>query len=244
MIRFPLAALLLLFALRVAAAESTVDLGTRPGVVQPVYVTDARNAVASVILFPGSNGLVQAEHANFLLRVADRFVAQGITVAVADTPSDHPRGMDPSFRASEAHAEDMADIVTFLQGRTRMPVWLVGTSNGSISAANAAVRIGPPRIAGVVLTSSVWNGGMSQVPLAALRVPVLIVHNRDDTCPQSPPALAEGAFAALRQAPARDLLLVSGGRSVSAPCKARSSHGYYGIEDQVVPAIIAWIKGH
>src|SRR6185437_6500849 len=120
MTRLPVAALLLLIAMRVAVAESTIDLTTRPGVVQPVYVTDARNAVASVILFPGGSGVVHAVRNNFLLRVADRFVAQGLTVAVADTPTDHPGGMDASFRASEANAEDVAEIVAFLHGRTHV----------------------------------------------------------------------------------------------------------------------------
>jgi hypothetical protein len=37
---------------------------------------------------------------------------------------------------------------------------------------------------------------------------------------------------------------VSGGNSRSAACEAQSPHGYYGIEDQVVPLIGAWIKAH
>jgi len=48
----------------------------------------------------------------------------------------------------------------------------------------------------------------------------------------------------MQQARGQELLAVSGGSLRSGPCDALSPHGYYGIEDQVVPPIIAWIKAH
>jgi pimeloyl-ACP methyl ester carboxylesterase len=227
-----------------AWTEERIDLPTRPGVTQPIYLTPARTPVASVILFPGSSGVVSAERNNFLIRVAGDFAAAGITAAVADVPSDNAGGMDTSFRAGEAQAADTAAIAAFLRTRAAVPVWLVGTSRGSISAANAAVRIGPPRIAGVVLTSSVWAGGMAAVPLGAVRVPVLIVHNRNDSCNASPFAQGEQVFATLTTAPAKQFLAVAGGSTRGNPCGAMSPHGYLGIEDQVVPPIVAWIRTH
>ncbi len=227
-----------------AWAEERIDLPTRPGVTQPIYLTVARNPVASAIMYPGSNGVVSAERNNFLIRVAGDFAAAGVTVAVADAPSDQAGGMNTGFRAGEAQATDTAAIVAFLRSRAPVPVWLVGTSRGSISAANAAVRLGPPRIAGVVLTSSVWAGGMSAVPLNTLPVPVLIVHNRNDSCRESPFDQAEPAYATLTAAPAKQFLAVAGGSSRGNPCGAMSPHGYLGIENQVVPPIVAWIKTH
>ena len=67
-----------------------------------------------------------------------------------------------------------------------VPVWLVGTSRGTVSAASVGVRLGPSRVAGVVLTSTVWAGSIAQVPLEQLRVPTLLVHNHDDGCRESP----------------------------------------------------------
>jgi pimeloyl-ACP methyl ester carboxylesterase len=228
----------------VATAQERVELPTRPGVVQPLLVTAVAHPVASVVLFPGGSGVVAEMRANFLLRVAPAFVAQGMTVAIADVPSDRPHGMEPAFRASEAHARDIAAIVDWLRARAAVPVWLVGTSRGTISAANGAVAIGPPRVAGVVLTSTVWMGGIALVPLERIRVPVLVVHNRDDGCHESPFQLAEPAMARLVQAPAKQLILVSGGLARSDPCQAMSRHGYLGIEDQVVAPVIAWIRAH
>jgi hypothetical protein len=227
-----------------AVAQERIDVPTRPGVVEPVYLTTAPSAVASAILFAGGNGVVAGLRNNFLLRVAGRFSAQGINVAVLDAPSDHAGGMAPQFRQSSQHAEDIAGVAVMLKRRAALPIWLVGTSNGSISAANGAARIGPPALASVVLTSSVWLGGMAAVALEQIKLPVLVVHNHDDGCRGSPFGDTAIAMARMTQARSKDLLAVSGGSLRSGPCQALSPHGYYGIEDQVVPAIIAWIKQH
>ncbi len=244
-LKLAIGTLLLTLSALSASAEERIELHTRPGIVQPIFFIAAAAApTASVILFPGGSGVVAEVRENFLLRVNGAFAAQGIAVAIADAPSDHSSGMGPPFRASVQHAQDVAAIVAFLKSRAAVPVWAVGTSRGSISAANAAVRLGPAAIAGVVLTSSVWSGGMSAVPIATLAVPVFIVHNRSDGCSESPYPGASLALAQLTQAPAKELLTVSGGTSKSRPCDALSPHGYYGIEDQVVPPLIQWVKAH
>ena len=228
-----------------AHAAERVELRSRGEIVQPIeYVPAASAPVASVILFPGGNGVIAKIRNNFLLRVRDRFAEQGLAVAVMDAPSDHADGMGPPFRSSALQAQDVAAIIAFLRGKAAVPVWLVGTSNGTISAANAAARLGPSQVAGVVLTSSVWSGGLSAVPLAEIAVPTLVVHNRDDGCSHSPFAGAEQAMPQLAHAPAKELIVMSGGTAKSRPCEALSPHGYYQIEDQVVPPIILWIKAH
>jgi pimeloyl-ACP methyl ester carboxylesterase len=227
-----------------AVAQERVDVPSRPGVTEPVYLTAVANPKASVLLFPGGIGLVAKVRGNFLLRVAPRFVAAGMTVAVFDTPSDHPGGMGPPFRASPQHAADIAAAVAMLKSRSPAPVWLIGTSNGSISAAEGAATVGPRGVAGVVLTSSVWEGGMLSAPLGQISVPLLVVHNRDDSCRASPYGETAASMALMRQAPTKELLTVSSGMLRSDPCDAMSPHGYLGIEDQVVPAIIAWIEAH
>ncbi len=50
---------------------------------------------------------------------------------------------------SAQHAEDIGKVIADVRERTKLPVWLVGTSRGAISAANAASRLtGPPRPTG------------------------------------------------------------------------------------------------
>ncbi len=237
--------LLPMLLLAVAArAQEAVRLPTRPGVTQSILFTGVAHPLASLILFPGGSGLLSAVRNNFLVRAAPSFAALGFAVAIADSPSDQPGGMSNGFRMSEAQAQDIAAVIDFLRQRAAVPVWLVGTSRGTISAANVGVRLGPPRVAGVVLTSTVWLSAIPEVPLEQLRVPTLVVHNRDDGCRNSPFASAAPGLDRLTAAPAKALITVAGGMSRSPPCDALSPHGYYGIEDQVVPPIAAWIKAH
>lgn len=226
-----------------AAAEDRIELHSRPGIIQPILYVPASAPVASAILFPGGGGVIAGVRNNFLMRVRGEFAAQGISVAVIDVPSDHAEAVN-DYRAGADAAADAAAVVAFLKTKAAGPVWLIGTSRGSISAANAAARLGPSQIGGVVLTSSVWSGGMDLVPLTPIAVPILIVHNRDDQCRHSPVGGAAPALAALTNAPAKELLLVSGGDNRGDPCGALSHHGYLGIENQVVPPTIAWIKSH
>ncbi|HLY89302.1 MAG TPA: alpha/beta hydrolase [Acetobacteraceae bacterium] len=227
-----------------AIAQERVDVQSRPGVTQPVYITAAANPRATVLLFPGAAGVYEHSRNNFLVRVAPQFSAAGMTVAVFDTPSDHPNGMGQPFRASPQHGTDIAAVVALLKSRSPAPLWLVGTSNGSISAAEGAAVVGRPGIAGTVLTSSVWQGGMLSTPLGQIRMPVLVVHNHDDGCRFSPFSDTASSMALMTQASPKELLAVSGGSQRSDPCQALSPHGYYGIENQVVPSIIAWIQVH
>jgi hypothetical protein len=92
-VRYLLIALAALITGRAGVAQERVDLPTRPGVTEPVYITAAPTPRASVILLPSGNGVVVQVRNNFLLRVAPRFVAQSVTVAVIDAPSDHTSGM-------------------------------------------------------------------------------------------------------------------------------------------------------
>jgi predicted alpha/beta-fold hydrolase len=232
-----------LLAWRGAAAEERIDLATRPGVMQPVYATVAARPTATVILFPGGEGVYAAVRGNFLVRIAPDLSRQGLTVFIADAPSDQAGGMSRPFRASAEHATDIKAIIALAKTRSPAPVWLIGTSNGSISAANGAASAGK-QIAGVVLTSAVWARGMGAVPLERIVVPVLVVHNRDDGCQASPFAGVEGGMARLTGAPVHQLVAVSGGILRSDACQGLSPHGYLGIEQSVVPPIVDWIRRH
>jgi pimeloyl-ACP methyl ester carboxylesterase len=220
-------------------AQEAFNLPTPSGAMQPILFTGVAKPSASLILFPSGFGLVRAEHGNFLIRVMPQFAAVGFNIALADTPSDQPNGMSDQFRMSDAEAEDIAVVIAFLRQCAAVPVWLVGTSRGTISTTSIGVKLGPPRVAGVVLTSTLWLKVIPQVPLEQLRVPTLVVHNRDDGCWMSPFSAASAGFARLSAVPSKQLIVVFGGmlKAHTDSCEAMSQHGYYGIEGDVVSAI-------
>jgi hypothetical protein len=173
------------------AAEQLISIPTRSGVRQSFYLTDPdRPPAAALILFTGSQGKLSGygpanlRSGNFLVRSRDLFVARGFTVVVMDTPSDEASGMGDRFRVGDAHRRDIAAVIAWLRRHAAAPVWLVGTSMGTLSAANGGtLQSGGPD--GIVLTSSVtreskrvhntvYDAGPNFV-----KVPTLIVYNRD-----------------------------------------------------------------
>jgi hypothetical protein len=171
-------------------------------------------------------------------------------VAVVDVPSDHPSGLG-GFRSSAEHATDIGFVIAYLRQKAPVPVWLVGTSRGTISAANAAARLKTGGADGLVMTSSIISPSAressvrSAVDVSAIAIPTLFVHNRDDACPVCQFGGVAGLMDAFDHVPKKELIAVSGGAPPRGdPCEAMSRHGYIGIEDQVVTAIGAWIKGH
>jgi pimeloyl-ACP methyl ester carboxylesterase len=240
------------------AGEDVRTVPARPGVTESFLLLRPDKApVASVIMFAGGDGNLALTPAglgqlqgNFLVRTRQRWVREGFLVAILDTPSDHPRGLW-NFRTSKEHAADVKQAIAAVRDVAPVPVWLVGTSMGTLSAANAAARIGDGGPDGVVLTSSVT--GASKVSyetvlhggLEDIRVATLVVHHKDDTCQSSPYSGAEAIVKALKKARAKELMTFEGGSpAISAPCEAKAPHGYLGLEPRVVSAIAAWIRAH
>src|SRR6266403_738880 len=73
----------------------------------------------------------------------------------------------------------------------------------------------------------------------AIAVPVLVVGNEYDTCPDTPPGDAPMVLAALTRSPRKELVMVTSGQTAkgSDPCQGMSPHGYLGIEGTVVQRI-------
>ena len=128
-----------------------------------------------------------------------------------------------------------------------MPVWLVGTSRGTQSAAYIATEATPAQGGpdGIVLTSTILtdNGGRAvpAMPIEKLAIPVLVVHHEQDGCKlcafsDMPPLMDK-----LAKTPKAELISVTGGQSKGDPCEAMAYHGYNGIEADVVGKISRWI---
>jgi len=251
-----LLALLLGAARPAPAADDLRKIPTPRGVTESfLLLRPSTPPAAAVILFAGGNGALNLHTGrlaglggNFLVRNRGRFAGHGFVVAVVDSPSDRPGGLD-GFRTSAAHAEDIAALIAALRAEGAPSVWLIGTSMGTVSAASVAARLasggGPD---GLVLTSSVTRQprdrpeAVGDARLKDIRVPTLVVHHKDDACRFTPYADMPGLLRDLAATPRHELLSFSGGDPPqSGPCEARAAHGYFGIDAEVVDAIAKWI---
>ena len=245
------------------AFGTVIELSPRPGVsLRAAAFAPDQSPRGAAILFVGGPGKMTIpdrpapgwqtqETSNFLARTRELFRKAGLFVAVVDAPSDQSQGLINGFRLGAAHATDIAALIGEVRRRAPdVPVWLVGTSRGSISAAAVAARLaergGPD---GIVLTSSVTRPGggtmrdtVLDAELPAVRVPALVVYHRADGCELSPALDAGSLLGKLSKAPRKEILLLDGGSPPrSPPCEPAAPHGFLGIEEQAVGAIVDWM---
>ncbi len=242
----------------VEAGQEIVSLETRPGVtVKVLIMASGGPSKGTLLMFPGGNG---ANHfsegggkirlgGNFLTRSAELFVERNFAVAIVDVPSDQAYGMSDQFRSSKEHTEDVRKIIDRLVQKLQQPIFLAGTSRGTISTVHLGISLKDQRIGAIVLTSSIGaskGAGMSlfNLPLEDIALPVLFVHHRDDGCWAARFNDALQARERIKGSPRTQFIEVSGGDAPrSEPCEALSYHGYLGKEREVVAAITDWIQG-
>ena len=165
-----------------------------------------------------------------------------------DAPSDYQSrgGMSDEFRLGADHLTDISAVVADLGKRfPGTPIFLVGTSRGTISAAAVGAKLNT-QIAGVVLTSTLFRQssgrsgesgpGLSRFDFGTIKVPVLFVHHVSDQCGVTPYGDAA------RLVDKYPLVSVLGGRPPqSGACDALSAHGFFGKESETVEEIVNWM---
>jgi hypothetical protein len=210
-------------------------------------------ARASIVMFPGGSGDIgiqkdgSLEHDdNFVVRTRALWLELGFAVIIPDAAgTENLRGE----RSSPTYAMIIGALVAFARAQNAKPVFLLGTSQGSIAAMNGAAHLREGEIAGLVLTESVSRlGGSHETVFDAhpedVAVPALVVANQDDACDVAPPDDAPRIAASMTHSPDVQVLFVSGGILKSSDCGSLSPHGYYGIETNVVSAISSWCHAH
>ena len=253
-----LACLWVLSSVAGASAQELVTLATRPSVTQSFFLAGVpENPQAVALLFSGSGGFIRIrreeetikfESDNFLVRSRIEFTKRGVIAAVLDAPSDQQSGwgMSDEFRLGADHFRDIAVVVGDLKKRfPERPVFLIGTSRGSTSAAALGARFGQ-EVSGAVLTAAMFRQtgrqsrepgpGLSRFDFATIKVPVLLVHHAGDQCNATPYS------GAARLSDKYPLITVAGGSPPqSGPCEPLSAHGFFGKESETVEQIVNWM---
>ena len=252
--------IILLFSLPVVVqaefTESVEVVTVRPGITQSYLLLKPAKPVAIVVLFAGYGGYlnitqdgIQQPSRNFLVRSRELFTKKNLMTVVVDVPSDFS-GTDGilGWRATETHAQDLQKVIASLRKVADVPLWLVGTSRGTISAANAAARLQENGADGLVLTASIVESGgknpgyLGDVALDDVRIPTLIIHHEDDECVVCDFYAAKPQPAEFKNAPRVEFIAFSGGKPAeSGSCGPLSEHGFFGLEEKVVDKIAAWI---
>ena len=232
------------------------------------YVSPVQKPQVVLLLLPGGSGHLQLDTqgcprallGNSLVRSLPLFQEAGLATALVDAPTDH-WGEDGlgGFRIAPEHAQDLGRVIADLRQRSGAAVWVVGTSRGAISAANAASRLeGVAAPDGLVLTSPLTSGNprgqkpwvaqsVFDLPLESIRMPVLVIGHAQDKCLRSPATLNE-RITARTEGRREQLVLVDGGSgraglSAVEACEGRSPHGFWQQEAEVAAGMVRFILG-
>jgi len=229
-------------------SEEYKTINTREGVtISFIQNTPSNDIKAAAILFTGGDGKIGIDvenktvsTRNFLVRTRSLFSKNGFLTLTPDLPSD----MDSlkNDRGNTDHLTDISFLVKQIRKQTSKPIWLVGTSRGSITVSYHAAALD---IQGVVLTATVSTGKHDTVfsgYLEKIKVPALIVHHEDDGCSASPAMYVKEIMDALNNSPKKKILWFQGGeRGDGRDCGPISPHGFLGIEDKVIGTMSDWM---
>jgi hypothetical protein len=243
-----------LLALRLDAAREVKAM---------VMVPDQPRAV--VILYPGDSGamglsgstgmvmLNQLGMFDFSMRARNHFFKRGVAVIALDAVSGQQ--MTASDREQSAQvAAVMLDQVRRQTGLApSLPVWVIGSREGSISAVALAV-LQPSPVSGLVLVSAVTRPGAAQGDWAQQRTagvasmviggvdkPVLVLANQDDRCPMSPVDDAKSLLAGFSSSARREAKVMTGDNPVGDACGRVSPHNFFALVAPAAEAIVQFM---
>lgn len=233
----------------ISVQAEILHVPTGRGDTVPVYWDKVDGATATVLLFNGGNGFVPFNKAgmprgqNFLLRSYPLFAVKKVNVVVVGT-REAVAQMPDEYRVKE-HPADIRAIAKVIKEKSDAPIWLVGTSRGTVSVVAAANGDAEKLYAGIVLTSSFVEPKnpytVVRQNVDAIKVPVLVYHHADDGCRAAKPSDAQWAFKRIKNSPVSRYMEVTGGQYDQDVCNS-GHHSFMGMEETAVTDIVDWIN--
>jgi predicted alpha/beta hydrolase family esterase len=192
-----------------------------------------------------SNKGPSRKHPSFMIKWVPSLLDSSFLVVLPNCP-------DVSHNSSGVeYAAAMLKIIQAVKGSTKLPVFFSGMSRGTIRAVNAASHLGS-EIRGVILLSAVtgrtYDGTVFDPPYKKISSSVLMIIHRNDGCVSSESLSRLRSFNEdLSLANDKTISVIEGGQNASddsreAQCGAKSHHGMYGIEQEVISRVIRWVQ--
>ena len=256
-------AVLAVLAQPVVAVESVLEIAMRGTVMRVLVEPSASAPVGAVILIAGGSGRLDLETSgrirslggNQLVRTRGDYARAGFIAAtpdIADDLKERDGGVRSGYRWGAEQAADLGLLTDHL--RKQAPrVYLIGTSRGALSVANAAARLtGTQRPDAIVITSGMLMQTDARQPsvqrmvkpLEAITMPVLLLAHENDACLYTPASATPQFKALLTAAPRVDIMMLKGGQAdkKGEECEAAGHHGFAGLDKEVVQTVTDWLK--
>ena len=227
-----------------------------------VLVRPSSSARAVLIAIPGGDGRVEngfradmtappddyeppSSYGKFLFGLADPKRSGGFfNVVLFDSPYSMP--MDTSTRGSADHLMRIESIVDYARNTYKLPVWLLGHSNGGVSVAEVLKRLKDRKkedtVAGIIISASRDKAQFAGFPM---NIPALFVAAERDACPHTPPSYTQGLAEKFRtfNNGKVDFTLVRGGSPEANPCHS-GIHMYHQAHEELLRIVDSFASQH
>ncbi len=244
--------------LSAAARAEVVDLKTRGTTIRLLIEGPAQPTHVVALLAGGrgdvavkDDGSIGMRDTDFAVRTRGLLNSAGMATAVVAAPNDMGKKL-MDLRDSDDYATDFGNVMAYLRKRFQVPVWAHGTSQGTLSVVFPVSSIQDQRLRpdGLILSSPLtpplreFKLTLMDAKLDAVTGPVLIVAHDRDSCKRSPPSGAQRLADELKRASPVRVLVVSGHNEQAKghSCAVTSQHSYPGMEQEVIDAVVRFIK--
>ena len=140
-------------------------------------------------------------------------------------------------------------MLSWVETKSDLPIWVAGTSRGTISSTFTLNHARDSQIAGRVLSASVvaykHPGALARQDHQAIKLPVLLCYHKKDVDVREIYQLYEmpSVLASLKNSPIKKLIMAKDGfNPTGSPCESNHWHGFIGMEQQAVTEISGRIR--
>lgn len=211
---------------------------------------EGKKSKALLLFIPGGGGQIglkphTSDHGFHFHQTLKRLTNPDLTsgsfdVVLMDSPSSLAvTNADQAARGSSEHMIRIESVLRFYKEKTRLPVWLMGHSNGALSLSNFlshARRHGKVDLIDGMIISAARNQSYFS---GAIGFPMLFLHHKDDGCENTSWQSSFRNFERVRQANTTQIEFVgiAGGDTESGnPCTS-GTHMYKGAGEEVAKQI-------
>ena len=219
------------------------------------FLWESKNPKATLIFIPGGEGKLNLAddrkdlggfYGATLKPLSISSLSSGaLNVVIFDSPVTLNSGTTyPHSRTTRDHMMRIESVVLYYKDKLKLPVWLMGHSNGAVSITEFYQYLQKNKkenmVAGMVY-SSARNGATFNSDTTNL--PVLFLAHKEDGCSKSTNKNSWSAYEDLKKVDKAKLeyILIEGGTAEGDPCRS-GYHMFYGASPQAYKAIDSFIR--
>ena len=219
--------------------------GSTPTFTMPYETSDAKLTIVVIMGYPGSFGVKAGDHfvRNTTARMMRDFAyRQKVKANIVILDSPFPL-QDIAARSTGDHLSRIESVVRFYTEKFKVPVWLLGHSDGSISVAEYLNRSEETRRS---IAGSILSGGRDETRVKEdWKVPTLVIHHEKDECQWTTFDGAKRYHAQIKEKNSMptEFATVIGGFRSGPPCST-GFHMYDGAFEETLDLIEDFVNRH